>query len=118
MSASPARDRLFAKHVEQFTRMLHGLERGDGRALHRTRVATRRLRELLPILQMDPDTAGKIGRRLKRVTERLGPAREADVLLQLIEELRASDRYSPTALNLLGTAVEKERKAMRRRALK
>jgi CHAD domain-containing protein len=98
--------------------MLHGLERGDDRALHRTRVATRRLRELRPVLQMESDTAAKISRRLKKATQRLGPAREADVLRQLVNELGVSDRYSRTALNLIGAAVEKERKAERRRALK
>ncbi len=118
MPASHERDRLFAKRVQQFTRMLHGLERGDGRALHRTRVATRRLRELLPVLQLDDHVATKLGRRLKRVTEQLGPVREVDVLLRIVEELRTSNRFGATSLSLIRAALEAERQGVRRRAEK
>ena len=43
----------------------------DVDALHRTRVASRRLRELLPVLRLDGRTTRKLDRRLKRVTKRL-----------------------------------------------
>jgi hypothetical protein len=72
MPRSSARHELLSRRLEQFTRMLHGLEEGDTRALHRTRVASRRLRELLPMLRLEPDQVGKLGRRLRRVTARLG----------------------------------------------
>ena len=54
--------------------MLHGVEGGDVRALHRTRVASRRLREVLPVLQLDPDMAHKLGRRLRKITQRPEPS--------------------------------------------
>ena len=38
----------------------------------RARVASRRLRELLPVLQLDGDARRKLGRRLRKVTARLG----------------------------------------------
>jgi CHAD domain-containing protein len=68
--------------------MLHSVEGGDVRAIHRTRVATRRLRELLPVLELDGKTADKLGKRLRRVTRNLGEVRELDVLLGMIDEMR------------------------------
>jgi CHAD domain-containing protein len=97
--------------------LLHGVEEGDVRAIHRTRVATRRLRELLPILQLDSDLAAKLGRRLRKITTRLGSVRELDVLLLVIDELRESRRHSERALTLVADAVSRERSRMRQRVL-
>jgi CHAD domain-containing protein len=78
--------------------MLPGVEHGDVRAIHRARVASRRLRELLPVLQLDPDGVRKLARRLRKVTRRLGPVREMDVLLPLLDELHESSPGSHRAL--------------------
>jgi CHAD domain-containing protein len=93
--------------------MLHGLEDGDVRAVHRTRVASRRLREVLPILQLDPEVSEKLSRRLRKVTQRLGVVRELDVLLALIDELAGSDRYPTTALARVGRVISDERNQAR-----
>ena len=50
--------------------MLQGVEDGDVDALHRARVASRRLREVLPVLQLDSDVARKLNRRLRKITDR------------------------------------------------
>jgi CHAD domain-containing protein len=76
--------------LQAFTRQLHGVEKGDERAIHRARVASRRLRELVPVLQLDQRTARKLSRRLRKITRRLGAVREADVLLLLVDELHVS----------------------------
>jgi CHAD domain-containing protein len=89
--------------------MLHGLEDGNVGAVHRTRVASRRLREVLPILQLDPEIAERLSRRLRKITQRLGVVRELDVLLALIDELAGSDRYPTTALAKVGRVVRDER---------
>jgi CHAD domain-containing protein len=61
-------------------------------------VASRRLRELLPVLQLEGELADRLGRRLRRVTRTLAPVRDLDVLLELIGRLRASRRYERDAL--------------------
>ena len=109
MPASTRRYDLLHKRLEQFTQMLQGLDEGDVRALHRTRVASRRLREILPVLQVDPDVARRLGRRLRKVTQRLGKVRELDVLCLLIDELRLSGLYDAQAVRRLATAVGDER---------
>ena len=45
----------------RFTQMLQGLDEGDARALHQTRVASRRLREMLPVLQVEPGSRVAVG---------------------------------------------------------
>ena len=98
MSSPLSRHDLLRTRLDRFTRMLHGVASGDARAIHRMRVATRRLRELLPVLQLDARTARKLGRRLRRITRRLGEIRELDVLLDVMDDLQKSARYSGRVL--------------------
>src|SRR5438105_13417421 len=85
MPAFHPRYDLLRKRLEVFTRVLHGVERGDVRALHRTRVASRRLREVLPILQVDADTTRKLVRRLRRGTDRLCPGTRRGGFIPVLE---------------------------------
>jgi CHAD domain-containing protein len=113
--ATSQRYDLLNTRLERFTRMLHGLTAGDVRALHRTRVASRRLREILPVLELDPDVARRLGRRLRKVTERLGVVRELDVLASLLEELHEDGRYDSATLARLAGAISDARSRARDR---
>ena len=115
MSASRRRDDLLTKRLEQFTRMLQALGEGDAHALHRTRVASRRLREILPVLQLKPELVERLGKRLKTVTARLGAVRELDVLAQLIDELQSAGRYDGQTLRRVGASISAERAQARTR---
>jgi CHAD domain-containing protein len=115
MPVSKARSELLKRRLDQFTRVLNAVEQGDVRGLHRARVASRRLRELLPMLQIDAAKSRKLGRRLKRVTRRLGTVRELDVLLLLIDELHLSRRARSGALGRVGITVAKDRDDARKR---
>jgi CHAD domain-containing protein len=115
MPVSSTRSELLKRRVDQFTRVLNAVEQGDVRGLHRARVASRRLRELLPMLQLDAEKARKLGRRLKKVTTRLGIVRELDVLLLLIDEVHVSRRSRSSALGRVGISVAKERDDARKR---
>jgi len=115
MPVSSTRSELLKKRLDQFTRVLNLVEQGDVRGLHRARVASRRLRELLPMLQLDADKARKLGRRLKKVTARLGTVRELDVLLLLVDEQHVSGRSRSSALGRVGISVAKDRDDARKR---
>lgn len=117
MPVSPSRYELLQKRLDRFTRMLHGVGKGDERALHRTRVASRRLRELLPVLQLEGKVAGELGRRLRKVIQRLGRIRELDVTLMLVEELKTSGDYDADALERVGLAIRQERERAREELL-
>jgi CHAD domain-containing protein len=115
MRLSTTRSELLKKRVDPFTRVLPAVEQGDVRALHRARVASRRLRELLPMLQLEPNRARKLNRRLRKVTMRLGTVRELDVLLLVIDELHVSRRARSGGLSRVGIAVAKSRDEARKR---
>src|ERR1043166_4830815 len=110
-----ARSELLRSHLQRFNRTLRGLERGDIRMLHAARVATRRLRELVPILQLENTTTRKLSRRLRKMTKHLGGVRELDVLLLLIDELHEARREHSDALSRLAMTVAKARDEARQR---
>jgi CHAD domain-containing protein len=115
---SPRRSGLFRKRLDAFARELPRVEEGNLEALHHARVASRRLRELVPVLELDGETTRKLNRRLRRVTRRLGAVRELDVLMLLIEELGRSGRSTPygaSALEQVGREVARTRAAARER---
>jgi CHAD domain-containing protein len=97
--------------------MLQGVEDGDIDALHHTRVASRRLREVLPVLQLDPEVARKLNRRLRKITDRLGRVREYDVLLGLLDELKKVGRYPKAALPRVAAHIAENRVHARERLL-
>ena len=115
--AASSRARLIRTHVDRFVRALQGVERGEAKSVHRARVATRRLREIVPVLQLDGPTAHKLSRKLRTATTRLGAVREHDVLLQLVDELHDARRASGDALARVGMAVSRDRDAARERLL-
>jgi len=109
MPVAAGRADLLHTHLKGFIRILRGLEQGEVRNVHRARVASRRLRELVPILQLDPHTARKLSRRLRKVTSRLGSVRELDVLLDLVHELNRAHRELSDPLSRVAVAVSKAR---------
>jgi CHAD domain-containing protein len=110
MRESPRYD-LLRERIDAFERELPGLAADSLEARHRARVASRRLRELVSLLGVDGHTTRKLGRRLRRVTRRLGTVRELDVLMLLIQEFQSNRRYSPVALKQLSTTVGRARDA-------
>lgn len=60
---------------------LEGAQVGETEAIHQLRVATRRLREVLPLLVGGPHPrrVKKLARRVRALTRSLGPVRELDV---------------------------------------
>jgi CHAD domain-containing protein len=103
----------FRERLDAFEHDLGRVEEGNIEALHRTRVASRRLRELLPLLGLGRDTTRKLTRRLRKVTRQLGTVRELDVLMLLIQELSEDGRHSKTALTEVGAAAGHARAAAR-----
>lgn len=92
---------------------------GDDRSVHQARVASRRLREAVPVLctGLKHSRGGKAGRKIRRLTQALGSVRELDVTLQLIDELAASDDLSRPALQDVRLHVVAERERLRGRML-
>src|SRR5215471_16255385 len=89
---------ILQKRVEALIDGIPRLPEGDAETIHHTRVATRRLREVLPVVVADNGRAKDLRRGLRDVNRILGPIRELDVLSQLIAELKPERQYSLAAV--------------------
>ena len=91
---------------------------GDEVSVHQARVASRRLREALPVLgaTADDEALGRAERRVRRITRALGPVRELDVTLSLLAELEGKGAAPKRAIARVRKAVVEER-SKRRRAM-
>ena len=104
---------------QRLTTMLDAMpaaQAGDTRSVHQARVATRRLREALPVLRASVDSTAlsRVQRQVRKMTRALGPVRELDVSLAHLDELAAQDLVSPRALGRVRHALARERLARRR----
>jgi CHAD domain-containing protein len=92
------------------SRALPAARAGEVGAVHQARVASRRLREALPLVK---GAAGrKLGRTTRRLTRALGPVRELDVTLSILDALEANEQVSRSAAALLRHAVREERQSL------
>ncbi len=93
---------------------------GDDRGVHQARVASRRLREAVPVLAtgLSGSKAGKAERKIRRLTRALGTVRELDVTLALLNQLARSPQLSRTAVEDVRAHVVAERDRRRAEMLK
>ena len=84
---------------------------GNDHGVHQARVATRRLREAVPVLTsgVKAAKAAKARRKIRRLTKALGSVRELDVTLQILDELTEKDRVPRTAVEDVRAHVLTER---------
>lgn len=87
---------------------------GERAGVHQARVASRRLREVLPVLDAGPRVLRAATRAVRRVTRALGPVRELDVSQALADELLSAQPLHPVAAASLRRALAAARaEAMR-----
>jgi CHAD domain-containing protein len=93
--------------------LLEALE-GQERAIHQARVATRRLREIVPVVvETRKGLGAKLRRRLKQLTRALGPVRELDVACGLVTS-RAAGKPEPGVVALRAHLTEQRLAAFER----
>jgi CHAD domain-containing protein len=103
--------RLLQRRARALERHLPAAVAGEDIGVHQARVATRRLREAVPVLAkgLKHSKAGKARRKIRRLTRALGTVRELDVTLQLISDLMQSGKLSRPALEEVRRHVIEER---------
>jgi CHAD domain-containing protein len=84
--------------------------------VHQARVATRRLREAVPVLAtgLRHSKAGKAQNKIRRLTRALGAVRELDVTLHILGELAQAGTLPRTAIEEVRAHVIAERDHRRR----
>jgi CHAD domain-containing protein len=84
----------------------------DAKALHRTRVASRRLREVLPIIEQSAALAPTLHKsRVRSLTRALGSVRELDVALELLDEIASGHHHCERAAAAVRVEIQRERAA-------
>jgi CHAD domain-containing protein len=113
MSPKSRLEAVYAKRLDALVRDLPSAAGGDVEAVHRTRVASRRVREALPICGEDSSRVKKARRRTRDLTRALGAVRELDVALELLAGRPATSPARRAALELLRAEVGQEREHRR-----
>jgi len=100
MSRTHPLERPFRRYARSFERNLVPATEGAVEPLHQCRVATRRLRELAPLLsaELGDKAVRKVRLRLRDVGRALGPVRELDVARGLLDELTKDGLTPPDAV--------------------
>jgi CHAD domain-containing protein len=117
---SSVASRLLARRAAALKRHLPHAVDGDIRGVHQARVASRRLREAVPVLTKGlKGTKGRKARgKVRRLTAALGAVRELDVTIELLDELVANDTLPRPPLEAVRGRVVVERDAHRAAMLK
>jgi CHAD domain-containing protein len=111
---------LLERRTRALQRHLPAAIEGDGTGVHQARVASRRLREAVPVLAEDVQggKARKAERKVRRLTRALGAVRELDVTLTVLDEFATRDALPRLALEEVRTHVTAEREQRRATMLK
>ena len=106
---------LLARRTRALQRYLPSALRGDHHGVHQARVATRRLREAVPVLTtgVKGSKAGGARRKIRRLTRALGSVRELDVTMHILDELARRPEVPRNALEDVRAHVVAERDARR-----
>jgi CHAD domain-containing protein len=106
---TPAAEHLIRQRVTALGRALPAATKGDVLSLHQARVATRRLRAALPLVAPGRKIE-KIARSVRKLTQALGPVRELDVALLILDEFEDSGDIPRSAIQRLRVEIGEERR--------
>src|SRR5687768_1025057 len=110
---------LLRQRLVSLLKAMPAAQAGDRMSVHQARVASRRLRQALPLLgvRADADALDRADKRVRRITRALGPVRELDVTLLLLAELSQKGAAPARAIARVRAAVAEERLERRREML-
>jgi CHAD domain-containing protein len=114
MNAQLASDRVITNRLRALADSLPAVLEAAPEGVHKARVASRRVREALPVVlaQAPARRSARLRRAFRRVTRALGPLREIDVTLNLLDQL-AAPSAAGVVLDDLHHRLEQERGARR-----
>jgi CHAD domain-containing protein len=111
---------LLEQQVVLLSRQLPAVTNGDAEAVHDARIATRRIRELLPLTieWRRRGTVDDLSKAFRRVGRALGSVRDADVRVQLLTHLESRIPTAAPSLVVVRQRQEKSRLRLIRRLIK
>jgi len=109
----PVTTTLLVRRARELERHLPAALAGDDAGVHHARVASRRLREAVPVLAAGLKRGKKAERKIRKVTRALGTVREMDVTMQVLDELARRPEIPRNALEDVRAHVLAERDGRR-----
>ena len=106
---------LLLRRARELERQLPLAIQGNDTGVHQARVASRRLREAVPVLAGDTKARRKAEKKIRKLTQALGTVREMDVTVQILDEFAQTNALPRNALEDVRAHVIAERD--RRRAV-
>jgi len=115
MNTSTSRDRLWRKRLNELSAVWPDFVNGRTGGLHKTRVASRRIREALPIIgaTAPPAKVKRLNKRMRALTRSLGPIRELDVELAILENTSRTEGVPGRAIEIVRRDAASRRQALR-----
>jgi hypothetical protein len=113
MLESTPRYDLLRSRLRGFTRALPRLKAIDTRGAAQAWLAARRLREILPILQLDGALASKLNAKLRRIVRRVELVRQCDARLGLFDDVLTDERRGRQAAARVRDNLEEQAKRAR-----
>jgi CHAD domain-containing protein len=119
MKPRSARDRLLHRRLRAFERALPEALDGNPVSVHKARVASRRLREAVPVVLVDAAArkVRRLARGFRRVTRALGPVRELDVTAGVLDEVALAHPQQASSLQVVTRELQVERERRRQEML-
>jgi CHAD domain-containing protein len=111
MDRSTPSELLIRQRLRALEKNLPAAAKGNAEALHQARVASRRMREALPVVSSGP-RGRRLERQMRKIAQALGPVRDLDVALQILDEIDRAGDASRSALARLRQAVSRERQML------
>ncbi len=110
----------FTTHLDSLLSRLPMVRDGDADAIHAARIATRRLRGILPILLGDHPSERwqELQGRFRKTGRSLGKARDVDVSLELLKEIEQRSPATAPAAAAVRSRLMPEQVRRRRRLIK
>jgi CHAD domain-containing protein len=115
MNTSTSRDRLWRKRLNELSTVWPDFVSGRTEGLHKTRVASRRIREALPIVGagVAPAKVRKLRKKMRALTRSLGPIRELEVELDILDDKAKTNGAPGRAIEMVRREVASRRQALR-----
>lgn len=115
MNTSTPRERLWRKRLNELSAVWPDFVSGRDGGLHKTRVASRRIREALPIVgaTAPPAKLKKLRRKMRALTRCLGPIRELDVELDILDDKSKTEGIPSRAIDMVRREVASRRQTLR-----
>jgi CHAD domain-containing protein len=114
MNSSTYCDRVWQKRLNELSSVWPDFVSGHITGLHKTRVASRRIREALPVVGVGAPQSKvkKLNKKMRALTRYLGPIRELDVELDILDAASKAEGVPGRAIEMVRREIAAKRQAL------